>query len=341
MRGGQWQVLLLMEALAQRGHEQELFARPDAPLLGAVRAAGFRATAVRHWLKPPAARFPIDVIHAHDARAHSAAAAWLAPPLSWLAPPARARPALVVSRRVAFPVKRGRLSAWKYARATRFIAVSRYVARELEHAGIPPERIEVVYDGVRLPDLSRKETLRRQFREQLAIPGDAFVAGTLTSLREKPIEPLLEVAESKPRLHLLVCSGDVPSGFQQPEGRKANVRFLPRQPEISPFLFALDAFVYLSESEGLGSAALLAMAHALPVIASDAGGLPEIVRNGQTGMLVENTAVDVGAALERLFTEPKRRQTMGIAGRAFAEQNASDGIMAEQTERVYQSATAV
>lgn len=299
MRGGQWQALMLMRALARRGHLQRLLGRAGSPLLDRAQRDGVATTPLRPGLRLPAA----DIIHAHDAGAHTAAVS-------------RARSApLVVARRVAFPVRRGWLSRQKYGRADHYIAVSRYVARELQHAGIAEDRISVIHDGVSLPDRARAAELRAQYRAGNGIPADAFVAGALATPGEKPLAPLLEAAATRPRLHVVVASntGD----------------------DVAPFFFALDVFVHLSESEGLGSAALLAMAHSLPVIASDVGGLPEIVRPGETGLLVRNVAAEVGAALEQLYRDRAASAAMGARGRRFVEQNATDDIMAAKTEQVY------
>lgn len=321
LRGGQWQALLLMQALARRGHSQELLARSVSPLLERARRAGFATGPLRSGWRLPAA----DVVHAHDAGAHTAAALRLQ------------RAPLVVSRRVAFPIGRGWISRWKYARAARYIAVSQHVARQLRAAGIPEEHIEVVFDGVPLPDLAKAAEQRAAYRGRWNLPPDAFVAGALTSLREKPVLPLLEAAEGRPRLHLLIASAD---GADHLSRRGAfagadNIRFLYPEEDISPFLFALDVFVHLSESEGLGSAALLAMAHQLPVVASDVGGLSEIVREGETGLLVRNQTREVGAALEKLFAEPALAAGMGRRARQFVEAAATDDIMAARSESVY------
>lgn len=130
-RGGQVQVYLLARALRARGIEQRFLVRGE--LLARLTADGFAAVAeASAWaLRGGAA---VDVVHAHDARAHT-----------WAAVAGR-RP-LVVSRRVAFPVKTGWLSRWKYARADRYLAVSRFVAGKLAEAGVDAARIRVVYDG--------------------------------------------------------------------------------------------------------------------------------------------------------------------------------------------------
>jgi hypothetical protein len=134
MRGGQYQVLALLEGLRAAGHESVLLAREDAPLAARARERGFvveplsfRRFASRvHWK---------DLVHAHDAHTHTLAAL------------AGARP-LVVARRVDFPVRDSLLSRWKYARADFYIAVSQCVNRTLLAAGVEPSRIAVVYDGV-------------------------------------------------------------------------------------------------------------------------------------------------------------------------------------------------
>ncbi len=135
MRGGQWQVLHLLEGLAARGHEPVLLARAGAPLVAHARAKGLDA---RPLGLPTLWRLSrrVQVTHAHDARAHTLAV------LTGTLP-------LVVSRRVAFPVSRSPLSRWKYQRAHRYVAVSEFVRDRLIEAGVPPTLIAVVYDGVR------------------------------------------------------------------------------------------------------------------------------------------------------------------------------------------------
>jgi hypothetical protein len=139
MRGGQWQALYLIEHLS----DAVLLARAGSPLFEeaarrklTVRALSFRALAM-------AAR-EADLVHVHDARAHTMAA------IAGVAP-------LVVSRRVAFPVKRGFFSLWKYARAALYLAVSKFVVARLMDAGIRGAKIRVVHDGVPIPEPARPQ----------------------------------------------------------------------------------------------------------------------------------------------------------------------------------------
>src|SRR5689334_12987507 len=132
MRGGQFQVLRLIEGLASAGIESTLLARADGALFGAVRKRGFRVEP----LSLPRALANLrnhDLVHAHDARSHS------------LGLFLRSKP-LVVSRRVSFPVG----SRWKYGRASRYLAVSEFVKGVLMRGGVVEEKIAIVYDGVPL-----------------------------------------------------------------------------------------------------------------------------------------------------------------------------------------------
>lgn len=150
MRGGQWQALYLIERLT----DAVLLARAGSPLFEEaarrkldVRALTFRALT--------AAAKQADLVHVHDARSHTIAAmgAAMGRAIAGGAP-------LVVSRRVAFPVKRGFFSLWKYARAALYIAVSKYVAARLMDAGIRGAKIRVVHDGVPIPEPAHPQSGR-------------------------------------------------------------------------------------------------------------------------------------------------------------------------------------
>ena len=199
MRGGQWQVLRLVEGLAAAGVESTLLARQDAPLYVAARKQGWRVEPLGVTRALGCLRGH-QLIHAHDARSHSLGAFL------------RGRP-LVVSRRVSFPVG----SRWKYGRARRYLAVSEFVKKVLMEGGVPEEKISVVYDGV----------------------------------------PVLEVSHGKQVLGL-----EKDSGLLAHMGLKMVSHLEEEIPDAA-------ILVYVTNSEGLGSGALLAMSAAVPVIASN------------------------------------------------------------------------
>ena len=97
-------------------------------------------------------------------------------------------------------------------------------------------------------------------------------------------------------------------------------------------------FVYISRSEGLGSAALLAMAHGVPVVASQVGGLPEIVEHDRTGLLTANDEVSIARAMSRLLNEEGLAETLRAAAHAMISARFTAGIMASETLAAYRRA---
>lgn len=282
MRGGQHQTLLLHRSLAKHDCEQTLLAGP------AIRARhGFEATtwsSIRHH----AAK--CDLIHAHDAHAHTLALVH-----------GSGKP-VVVARRVAFPVGRGPASKWKYRNAAHFIAISRHVADTLAAGGIPPEKVSVVYDAA--PD-------DEIFRPPRPTRHSGFVVVTPDS--DDPLKGRDLAIEACRRSGVeLVASDNL-------------ARDLPRA----------DLLLYLSRSEGLGSAILIAMLAGLPAIASNVGGIPEAVEDGVTGLLVENDAAAIAAALGRLRQDRGLRERMASAALVKVKLQFNCDTMAGQTARVY------
>jgi glycosyltransferase involved in cell wall biosynthesis len=93
--------------------------------------------------------------------------------------------------------------------------------------------------------------------------------------------------------------------------------------------------VYLTASEGLGSGALLAMSAAVPVIASRIGGLPEIVRHRETGLLVDNTVESISAAIHELTEDRELGRRLGEAGRRLVAERFTLDVMVRNTRNVY------
>ena len=153
MRGGQWQALRLHRSLIEAGHQSLLLAREGSPLLEADPQSG-----VLHPLRLGLLSRAFDLVHAHDARSHTLAALF-------------SRVPFVVSRRVAFPVRDSAISRWKYRRPALFLAVSRHVATQLRNAGVEERRIEVVYDGVAVPEQPANVTFAGPGKRTLYIIG--------------------------------------------------------------------------------------------------------------------------------------------------------------------------
>jgi hypothetical protein len=287
MRGGQYQVILLLDGLRARGHDSTLLAREGTPLWNAAEAGGHRLApasllGVRKWSRTSA------VVHAHDAKAHTLAAI------------ASAR-SFVVSRRVAFPVKRTAVSRWKYGRANAYLAVSEYVAGELREAGVSPNRIEVVYDGV-----------------AASPPAEDW----------NPSYPIVALHSEDPgKMGTLLVKAAGLAGVK--------LEFSTNLPKS---LRRASAFVYLSSSEGLGSGALLSMSMGVPVIASRVGGLAEIFIHGSSGLYVPNDAGEIATAIRTLLGDRELALRLRAGGMARIAERFSAERMVADTLRVYESA---
>jgi hypothetical protein len=280
MRGGQWQVLLLARGLRERGVSQRILAKGE--LLARLRAEGFDAQEAT-WSRVRSSE--ATLIHAHDAHAHTWAVTALRRPL-------------VVSRRVAFPVKTGALSRLKYARAGLFLAVSKFVAGRLTAAGIPATRIRVVYDGA---------------------------------------EPAPRVS-LRPRTLILAPHFDDPmKGSVILKETGLNVKY---SSDLVADLPGAKVFVYLTQEEGLGSAALLAQAAGVPVVASRVGGLPEIVVHEETGLLTENDPEAVRQAVERILFNPELHRRLAINALQQFEERFTVDHMVDATLAAYRELAA-
>lgn len=284
MRGGQWQALYLMRGLAAAGQQVRLLAPIESPLMEHARADGIDARPLG-IAALAGATSGVHLIHAHDARAHTLALLGGHP--------------VVVSRRVAFPVRRGLGSRWKYGRAAHYIAVSRCVKQTLLGAGIAPDRITVVYDGVPIQTPPPKSEGRSGV---VALDSDDPAKG----------KNLVEHAGSIARV-----------GVHFSKNLIADLR-------------SAAVFVYITELEGLGSAALLAMAAGAVVLASRVGGLPEIVEDGVTGLLTVNDPRAIAEGLERLLTDPVLAARLSAAARVRVEQEFTIDRMLNGTIAVYE-----
>ncbi len=287
MRGGQYQVMLLLENLREKGHESVLLARENAPLWQNAKAVGHQVAPARVlevWRRSRA----FAIVHAHDAKAHSLAAV-------------AARRPFVVSRRVAFPIKRTAPSRWKYRRASAYLAVSEYVAREIRKAGVPGSKISIVYDGV-APG---------------SVPGHWDPSYPVVALR----------SADQGKLGGLVAEAAALAGVE-----------VDYSADLPASLRHASAFLYLSSSEGLGSGALLAMSMGVPVIASRVGGLAEVFADGSSGLYVRNDAGEIATAIRRLLGDRDLALRLRAGGMARIAERFSAEQMVSDTLRVYERA---
>lgn len=333
----------LLRALVRRGHGCTLAAPPETPLARAAVAAGIPVVSLRirnHADVVAAARLRRlgrghDVIHFHTARAHA------------LAPACRGLGArLVVTRRMDYRPRGGIYTRWLYGRMTDVvIAISRGVREALLAAGVPAERIRLVPSGVDPEALLAPPGARETLRAAWGVTDDQVVVLAVGALvRRKGHDLLLEAAarlQGAARLRVVLC-GDGPEAGALRE-RAARLR-LPVvlagfRGDVAACLAAADIVAMPSRREGLGVAALEAMAAGKPLIATRVGGLAEVVRQEETGFLVPPEDVPaLAAALGRLLADPELRGRLGAAGRDRVRAEYTADRMAAGTVACYQGA---
>ena len=144
---------------------------------------------------------------------------------------------------------------------------------------------------------------------------------------------------SHPELQfLLVGGGDDEAMLRELASGLGNVAFTGWVDNVGDHLAAFDLFILPSNKEGIGGILLDAMDRALPIIASKVGGLPEIVEDGDNGILIEPRSPDqLEAAILRLYDDPDLRRAMGARGREFSR-DFTAGAMARQYLALYRQA---
>ncbi len=340
--GAERHVFLLTQMLLQRGHQVSVVCPPDGWLVDALRSADIEVHEMamrkassfsayrRLWSLIRRERF--DVVHTHLTRAtyHAGLVAML-----------RRVPVLasvhVFSRDLVF-----RLLA---ARGSKLIAVSESVRSALRQAGISADRIEVVYNGTDFVDAAPATD---SVCEEFGLSGNGGLVGLVGRVaKEKGHLVALGAAKrlqaTHPDLRYLFVGRMVP-GFE-PEFREAlersglgdRVVLTGDRSDVPRLMDAMDIVMLPSEKESFGLVAVEAMARGKPIIATRVGGLSEVIRDNETGLLIEQDEAQLASAIDGLLADPERRRTMGETGRAWVRDNFSHTRMVERIEEIYLS----
>jgi glycosyltransferase involved in cell wall biosynthesis len=320
--GGQLVALRLARAARDRGDEVSFVAPREGEFVAGLRAEGlpvaladlnrtFRVRAagrLRRLLRGA------DLLHTHTLAAANV--------LSRLASPAPVVAHLHIENRfrpATEPVLR-RLDSWTARRCARLVAVSEDTRRAYLEQGYP-DRVEVVYNGVELDGAAPAGALRAE----LGVPDGAPLIGEVARLCDvKGQRELIEALAALPEARLVLFGRDLEQGgaFQaglERDAERLGVRdrvvFAGHREDAPALLADLDLVVLPSWTEGLPLVVLEAMARRRAVVATPVGGTPELVADGETGLLVP--ARDPRAladGIRSLLADPDRRRRMGEAG---------------------------
>lgn len=337
-RGGQTQLLYLIRSGPRPAH---VALPPGAPVSRALTEAGASLHPVdfrgpmrgTRALRQLVRRLRPELLAAHTSHAHAHAAR-----LSELVP-------VVVHRRVDFALKQDRLARRKYARPAGYVAVSAAVRRVLKEGGVPAARVRVVHDGV---DAAALQPLpeRRRARAELGLADDrplVLAVGALVTHKDHAtlLRALPALRDQLPRVLLWIAGeGELRAELQHLAAELelgSSLRLLGQREDVPRLLAAADVFCHPSREEGMGQAVVEAMLAACPVVATRAGGVPEVVHAPHTGLLVpaRRPVVLAEALVDALQAPKERRLAWGRAGRARAEAHFSVEAMVRGTLRAY------
>jgi len=341
--GGARQVLYIVEGLARRGVEN-LLACPTGSHI--ARAANAHARVVELPMKGDldiglavrlrrliAAERP-DLVHVHSRRGADL----------WGGVAARlAGVPCVLSRRVDNPEARW-VVATKYRLYDHVLTISEGIRQVLLAEGLAPERVSCVRSAVDpTPYLIDYDPCA--YRAQLGLPPDTLLVGMVAQLIARKghrylLAALHEVLPRHPRLKVLFFGrGPLEAALRQAiaeQGLADTVRLMGFVDNLPDILGCLDLLVHPADMEGLGVSLLQAAAVRVPIIASRAGGMPEVVRDGENGLLIAPGDVPaLAAAMNRLLDDAHLRARMGEAGRTLVLREFSIEAMCEGNLAIY------
>ncbi|MGI8861972.1 MAG: glycosyltransferase [Gaiellaceae bacterium] len=228
------------------------------------------------------------------------------------------------------------------------VAVSPEVRDELVELGVAPlEKFVVIRLGIPLEERLGDPTADSDYRRLYGIPKDAFVVGwvgRMTGIKDTGAVVDIVRAVRERGVHAVLCMvGDGPDreGLEQLAHKLGIARycyFVGYQSDVAGYYRLFDAFLLPSVNEGTPVSAIESLASGTPVVANRVGGVPDVVRDGVDGFLVEPGDVDAAAArLAELAADPALRSRLGESGRARVLERYSVERLVDDVDRLYRS----
>lgn len=344
--GAERHVLSLSKLLIERGHSVEVICPSGGWLAEGLREKGINVHETemkgRGWFKTTAYVMrrmrseQIDLVHSHLTRAtYFGAVSGLLCRVPAISTVHVANHDQVYKR-----MARGQ---------NKLIAVSNYVKGMLHGRGIRDQFIETVYNGTDFQDIGA--TPASDVKREFGIPDDSRIIGLVGRVCREKGHPLMldamrKIAREHPNAHLMMV-GRIEPGFE-PEmrqivgdaGLQDRLTFTGVRHDVPRLIDACEFTAMPSHQETFGVAAIEAMARGKAVIASKVGGLPEVVRHRQTGLLVDLRSESIAEASNYLLSNALESEQMGAQGKSIVQQKFTLRHMVDRVEAVYGQAAA-
>jgi len=345
-RGGQRQSFFLAKELKRKGLIFHYCVQPSSPLHRKALEANLPVIPIKigneldiaavFRLASAMKRRKCRLVHFHDA--HSITVGSAAASLAKV-------PLRIISRRVDFQLKSNYLSRAKYMKhIDAIIAVSEGVKNVLVDGGINPGIIRVVPDGIDFTPY-KKAVSSDYLRREISCSPDNFLVGIVAHLADHKghkylIQATKLLKEVAPKIKVIIV-GEGPLKMELNRQVKEidvedMVFFLGFRKDVPQILASLDLFVLSSHMEGMGSILMDAMACRLPVVATKVGGIPEVVIQGETGLLVPPRRPSALAkSILKLYNDRTLASRLGERGYEVVHQKFSAESMADKIINVY------
>jgi L-malate glycosyltransferase len=346
-RGGEQQLAYLYEQLHKKEGIRQTILCPYNSALATwceqknyefycIRKSFFHLLQNTYYLKRLCQKAGIDLIHTHDAHAHS---------LAYYAALAGSPTKIVVSRRVDFPVKQNLLSLGKYnhPKVKRILCVSNAI-REITAPSIKDKsKLKVVYSGID-PDRIIKRTDKPKLRKELGIAEDAILIGNTSAIApHKDYHSFIQVAENilttEANIYFVIigygpCFNEIQQAISD-KGLSEKILMTGFRTDVAEIIHELNIFLITSETEGLGTSILDAFAAGVPVVATEAGGITELIKHEKTGLSAAVRDVQtLSKNVKSILNDPALKEKL-VSGAKKHLENFTNLKMAEETLKAY------
>ena len=303
-RGGERQTQLLIEQLSLQGYQQTLLTRVDSEL--AERCREIENLTIRSVKKPYIFHLEYvkesDIVHAHETKALQYA---YAASLLYKVP-------FIVTRRVDNPLKTNFLNTKMYRAAFRSVALSRAIQEEILRVS-PQARTTIIpsaYSDAKV-DPQEAQKIKARFKGK-------FLVGNVGALVDSHkgqsflIEAAKVLEKSHPDIHfILLGRGEDEAKFKEQAKGLSNITFEGFVDNVNDYITAFDLFLFPSRHEGLGSILFDVMQLHVPIIATEVGGIPDIIQDGLNGLLIPPLDKDaIVKSILSLYEDREKRETL-------------------------------
>ncbi|MFV0447203.1 MAG: glycosyltransferase family 4 protein [Vibrio sp.] len=301
--GGENQTLQLIKQQIKMGYQLTVVANPNSPFFHKVSELPCRVVACKHYLLQHAKSVTqgCSLIHVHEGRAIY----W-----AWLQNKLHNIP-YIVTRRIDNPLKKKWLANQAYSNASALVGLSNMIASRIQ-AAYPNKMLEIIPSSpVTYPvNEENVKLIKQQFT------GRFLIIHAANMLKHKGFDVTLAAAkqlqESGSPVHFaLLGDGKERTALELQAKSLSNVTFMGKQSNMGDWFAAADLLIHPSYSEGLGSVILEAMGSGLPVIGTNAGGIPDIIENNHSGLLIEpGDAHSLANAITKIRTDEQLREKL-------------------------------